>query len=307
MDTQKEEIRRNLTGPVASIRTPFLRDGQIDFAGLRRYVDFSIDAGSPTMLLTWGDSLYTLLTDQEIAEVTRVVSEQAAGRAMVVAAERNWGTPKVVEFAKYAKQVGAGVLMVMPPDWAGACTPTTLVDHYAAVAAELPVMIITATFVPRGEAFGLETLKRVRDEVPGVMAIKDDWCGEFGRKMSLLVHDHWAVFSGGQKQNHLNLHPFGCDGYLSTFITFKPQVSHDYWKAIQADDMSRAVEIIRTCDMPLFDFIQPRQGGFDAWFHGLYEVYGLCGRWRRPPYYSLSDAEMEELEDFLKKSGLLRP
>ena len=164
---------------------------------------------------------------------------------MVVAAERNWGTPKLVEFARYAKQTGAGVLMVMPPDWAGSCTTATLVDHYAAAAGELPVMIITATFVPRGEAFGLETLKRVRDEVPGVVAIKDDWCGEFGRKMSLLVHDQWAVFSGGQKQNHLNLHPFGCDGYLSTFITFKPQVSHDYWKAILAEDMAKAVEIIR--------------------------------------------------------------
>ena len=167
MDALKQEIRNNLTGPVASIRTPFLRDGRIDYAGLRRYVDFSVEAGSPTMLLTWGDSLYTLLTDEEIAEVTRVVCEQTAGRAMVVAAERNWGTPKLVEFARYAKQTGAGVLMVMPPDWAGSCTTSTLVDHYAAAAAELPVMIITATFVPRGEAFGLETLKRVRDEVPG--------------------------------------------------------------------------------------------------------------------------------------------
>ena len=72
----------------------------------------------------------------------------------------DWGTPKLVEFARYAKQTGAGVLMVMPPDWAGSCTTATLVDHYAAAAGELPVMIITATFVPRGEAFGLETLKR---------------------------------------------------------------------------------------------------------------------------------------------------
>ena len=115
MDALKQEIRNSLTGPVASIRTPFLRDGQVDYAGLRRYVDFSIQAGSPTMLLTWGDSLYTLLTDDDIAEVTRVVCDQTAGRAMVVAAERNWGTPKLVEFARYARETGAGVLMVMPP------------------------------------------------------------------------------------------------------------------------------------------------------------------------------------------------
>ena len=82
-------------------------------------------------------------------------------------------------------------------------------------------------------------------------------------------------------------------------------MSHDYWKAIQAEDMAKAVEIIETFDLPLFEFIQPRQGSFDAWFHGMYELYGLCGRWRRPPYYSLSDAEMEQLRDFLKKQRLL--
>ena len=204
-----KEIRHNLTGPVASIRTPFLQDGQIDQKSLRNYVEFFIEAGSRTLLLTWGDSLYSILTDQEIAEITKIVAEQSAERAMVVAAERNWGTATVVEFSKYAKEVKADVLMITPPDWAGSCTPETLVQHYAAASRHIPVMLITATFMPRGEAFGLETIKKVRDEVPGVVAIKDDWCGAFGRKMSLLVYDDWAVFSGGQKQNHLDLHSYG--------------------------------------------------------------------------------------------------
>ena len=300
-----KEIRHNLTGPVASIRTPFLQDGQIDQKSLKNYVEFFIEAGSRTLLLTWGDSLYSILTDQEIAEITKIVAKQSAGRAMVVAAERNWGTATVVEFSKYAKEVKADVLMITPPDWAGSCTPETLVRHYAAASKHIPVMLITATFMPRGEAFGLETIKKVRDEVPGVVAIKDDWCGAFGRKMSLLVYDDWAVFSGGQKQNHLDLHSYGCDGYLSTFITFKPQISHTYWTAIQEENFKKAKEIIQTYDLPLFEFIGPREGGFDAWFHGIYEIYGLAQRWRRPPYYSLSDTDMEKLKDFLTKSNLL--
>jgi dihydrodipicolinate synthase/N-acetylneuraminate lyase len=224
---------------------------------------------------------------------------------MVVAADKNWGTSTVVEFGKYAKQVGAEVLMVSPPDWAGSCTERTLADHYGAASQEIPVMLITATFIPRGHKFGLETLRLVLEEVEGVVAIKDDWCEEFGRKMSLLVHDQWAVFSGGQKQNHFNLHPFGCDGYLSTFITFRPQIAHDYWDAITKANLQKAKEIIRDYDMPLFDFILEGQGAFDAWFHGLYELYGICKRWRRKPYYSLSDAEMEKLEGFLKGKALL--
>ena len=40
-----ERFRHHLTGPVASINTPFLKDGLIDFDGLNRFVDFTIESG----------------------------------------------------------------------------------------------------------------------------------------------------------------------------------------------------------------------------------------------------------------------
>jgi hypothetical protein len=90
-------------------------------------------------------------------------------------------------------------------------------------------MLVTNVFIPRGEAFGLQTLELVFDTVENVVAIKDDMLGPFARKMTLLVRDQWAVFSGGQKQNHLDLHPYGCRGFMSTFLSFKPDITHNYW------------------------------------------------------------------------------
>ncbi len=240
----RDEIRKALTGPFASLRTPFNRDGSIDFQGLRNYIDFCINAGSKTMLLTYGDSLFSVLTDQEVGEVTRVVAQHTARRAMVVAADRQWATPREVEFAKYARDIGADVLMVLPPDWGASCTVESLVEHYAAVAKEIPVMVVTGIFISRGVAFGLNTIEALSRRVDGVVAVKDDFCGEFARKMSLLAYDRMAIVSGGQKQNHLDLLPYGCDGYLSTFITFKPDVAHTYWSAIQSHDLSAAKDIV---------------------------------------------------------------
>lgn len=37
-----DEIRRAFSGPIASVRTPFTRRGDIDFPGLRRIVDFDV-------------------------------------------------------------------------------------------------------------------------------------------------------------------------------------------------------------------------------------------------------------------------
>ena len=298
-----QELRSLLTGPVMSVHTPFMRDGEIDYDSLRGLVERGIEGGSTTMLLTYGDSLFSLLTDDEVAEVTRVVAEQTAGRAAVVAADRIWWTGKAVEFARYAREVGADLIMVLPPDWAGSCTAETFVAHYAAVAAEIPVMVVTNVF-GRSHELGLEVLRRLRDEVPGVVAIKDDLVGAFARKMAMLLHGHWAIISGGQKENHFDLIHYGCDGYLSTLVTFAPQITRAYWKAVQAGELGAAAGVIRDYDMPYFNYVLKVEGSFDAALHGTYELFGLAQRWRRPPYHTLTDEQMDELSQFLVDAKL---
>lgn len=305
MTKSPAEIRAALTGPVASISTPFTRDGAIDFSALRSIIDFVIDGGSRTVLLTYGDSLYSLLTDDEVAGITRVVAEHSSGRALVVAADRVWATPKEVAFAQYARDAGADVLMVLPPDWAQSCTLESLIDHYAAVAHEIPVMAVTNYLGQRPAEFGLELMQRL-SEVPGMVAVKDDLCGVFAQRLGQTLYGKLALVSGGQKKNHMDMHPHGCDGYLSSFLRFYPKIAHAYWKAIETNDLSAAQAIIREYDAPLFDFILSSQGSFDAAIHGILELFGIAGRWRRNPYHSCTDAEMEQLAAFLSRLGILR-
>ena len=145
----------------------------------------------------------------------------------------------------------------------------------------------------------------MRDTVENVVAIKDDMCGEFARKMSLLVHDRWAVVSGGQKQNHLNNHPYGCDGYLSTFLSLQPAIAHAYWAAISANNMADVRRIIRDYDNPFFELVMGLPGGFNAGIQAALELKNIAKRWRRKPYHSLTDQELELLAHGLKKLGLL--
>jgi 4-hydroxy-tetrahydrodipicolinate synthase len=299
------EVRARITGPIPSVRTLFRRDGEIDFRAIREHVEFMVEAGSSAVMLTFGDSLYTVLSDAEVADVTRAVVEQVRGRAVVIAADGGWWTGQTARFAAYARAIGADVLMVIPPDFGGASTPDTLADHYGAAAQHIPVMVVTGVFTTRGVDFALATLRKLLERVPGVIAVKDDWCGEFGRKLSLLVHGRWAVVAGGQKQNHLNAHPYGCDAYLSTFRCFRPEVARDYWQAVQSGDVPRAVGIVRDLDMPLFDAILSLPGGFDAGLHAVLELTGRGERWRRSPYYNLTDAEVAALADTLRACGVL--
>ena len=67
--------------------------------------------------------------------------------------------------------------MTLPPTWANSPTPQDFVERYAAIAAEMPVMIVTAALATYPMSQRLEVIERTRDEVDGVMAIKDDVTG----------------------------------------------------------------------------------------------------------------------------------
>ena len=303
----REEVRHALTGPVIALHTPFLKNGDIDYEGVRRIIDYTVDeGGSRAVILTAGDSLFTILSDDEVAELTKAVVKHTAGRAMVVAAADFWSTGQTVQFARYAREIGADILMVAPPDWALSCTDDSIVEHYAqAAACGIPLMVVTGFLIPRPDAFRLHVIKRLRDEVEGIYAVKDDVCGEFVRRLSLLVYDRWALFVSGTKRAVLNTVPYGCDGYMSNFICFKPELAHEFWNSVQARDNNGIRKFIAENDVPVWNLPSEFGRCFDAVAHGILELKGLAQRWRRAPYHSLNDEEMAKLADFLKGKGWL--
>ena len=300
--TKPEFIRESLTGPISSVSTPFDRDGSIDEAALRAGVEFAVtEAKSGTILLTYGDSLYSVLTDREIAEVTRTVVEQTAGRKLVVAAGC-WWTGEAVRFAGYCRSLGADLFMPLPPNWAGSCTEQTLVDHFEQVSRVMPVMLVTA--IGPGVSVPLGAIRALLQRKTGIVAIKDDICGPYGRRVASLNAGQWAFLSGGRKENHFDQLPYGADAYLSIYMRFKPAVAHRYWAAVKAGDLPAAVAVINKYDIPFMDFCGRHGLHFDAVVHGAMELAGLAKRWRRPPYSSLDDTKMEALKGFLASVGL---
>ena len=301
-----DAVRYHFTGPIASVILPFNRDGSVDHDGLRKFIDVSIEGGSRSIILTSGDTHYHCLSDDEIAEVTRTTCEHAAGRAMVVSADCGYATGRAIEFAKFARDLGAGINMCLPPNWAQSCTPETLAEHYSAVAQVMPVMVVTAIFgggLP--PSFGLQTLEKTLEKSDNVLAIKDDVGGVFVQRMCMLCHDRCAIFAGGQKQGHMAMLPFGVDGYMSMMVTFKPDLARRYWESVEAGDLEVACGVIDHYDAPLFDHLMGLHGGWNAGAHAMLELYGISGRWRRKPYVSMNDQEMETFAAFLRSKGLL--
>lgn len=301
------ELRAALSSPIPSLRTPFTVDGEVDFDGVRAQIDFVLAGGARTIMQTWGDSLHSVLTDDEVAQLTRVIVEHTAGRAKVIAADNAWPTRKAVAYGQYCAEVGADLLMLLPPDWAASTTPDTLVTHFDAVGEYLPTMVVTALFGQSRRDVGasMAVIRALHERCANVVAIKDDILGDLGIQICTTVRDRWAVVSGGLMKNHTFQVPYGVDGYLSLFMSFQPEIAWRYFEAIQGGDYEGAWTIMRDVEMPLRDYMGTVEGGFNAVVHGILELAGICSRQLPLPYHTLTDAQMAALADFVRTQELL--
>jgi 4-hydroxy-tetrahydrodipicolinate synthase len=300
-----EEIREMLSGPVPSISTPFLKNGDIDYKTLSSMIHFYIDSEIKTVILTPGDSLYFCLSDAEIAELTRFTAQETSRKIMLIAGDLNASTNFAMKFAEYSKQVGVDLYITMPANWCNSITPETCSDHYVAVAEIMPTMILTCALMPMGDANALKTLEMSMDKSSGIAAIKDDYCGAFSRKMSLLCYERLAIIAGGQKQNHMNILPYGVDGYLSMYARFKPEIAWKYWDAITRKDIPAAVNIISKYDLSFIDKIRSFEGGFDVGIRAAMEVFGISKCWRRKPFRSADDKDIGVMREFFEQLQLI--
>lgn len=99
--------------PVAP--TPFNDDGTLDLEGMKRVLDLMIDQGVDGICILANFSEQFLISDAERERLTRLCLEHVAGRVPVIVTISHFATPIVVERAKFAKDLGADIVMMMPP------------------------------------------------------------------------------------------------------------------------------------------------------------------------------------------------
>src|SRR6202022_3452070 len=128
-------------GVTVALITPF-RQGEVDFAALRRLVDWHIEQGTDCLcpVGTTGES--PTLDHDEHERVIAAVVERAGGRIKVMPGTGSNSTREAIPLTRFAKKTGAtGALMVGP--YYNKPTQEGYFRHFAAVAeaVELPIIL----------------------------------------------------------------------------------------------------------------------------------------------------------------------
>jgi 4-hydroxy-tetrahydrodipicolinate synthase len=158
-------------GVTVALITPFSK-GEIDFAALRRLVDWHVEQGTDCLapVGTTGES--PTLDHEEHERVIAAVVEQAAGRIKVMPGTGSNSTREAIRLTKFAHRAGAdGALMVGP--YYNKPTQEGYYRHFAAVADAVPLPVVLYNIPGRtGSNMLPETIARLA-ELPTIVGVKE--------------------------------------------------------------------------------------------------------------------------------------
>jgi len=180
--------------PVAP--TPFNDDGTVDLEGMKRVLDLMIDQGVDGICILANFSEQFLISDAERETLTRLCLEHVAGRVPVIVTISHFATPIVVDRARFAKDLGADIVMMMPP-YHGALlkgnAQQTFEQFQAVGEVGIPIMLQDAPL--SGVDLPVPLLVKMAQEIEMLKLFKIE-CPRAAAKLRALIAEGGAAIEG---------------------------------------------------------------------------------------------------------------
>ena len=293
---------RPITGSIVAMVTPMLESGSVDYASLRKLIDWHIEQGTDCIGVVGTTGESPTVNVQEHQEIIRVSVEQAAARVPIMAGCGANSTAEAIELAQFAKAVGADCQLQVVPYY-NKPTQEGLYQHFKAIAQAVPDLPIYLYNVPGRSAADMqhETVLRLA-QVPGIVGIKEA-TGNIERAQWLVreVPKGFAVYSGDDP-TAVALMLCGGQGNVSVTANVAPRLMHELCVAAMAGNTGKAMEIQYKL-MPVHKQLFVEANPIPVkWAMAR---MGLCGGTLRLPMTELSKSQQPVVEAALRASGLI--
>lgn len=293
---------RPIRGSIPALVTPMREDGAVDYAALRRLIDWHIAEGTDCISVVGTTGESPTVTVEEHCEIIRVTVEQAAGRVPVMAGCGANSTAEAIELARFAKKVGADCQLQVVPYY-NKPTQEGQYQHFRSIAeatGDLPIILYN---VPGRSVADMahDTVLRLA-QVPGIVGIKEA-TGNIERAQ-WLIRQAPAGFSiySGDDPTAVALMLLGGHGNISVTANVAPRLMHELCMAAIAGDVARA-RAIQMQLLPVHKALFVEANPIPVkWAMAR---MGLMGPALRLPLTPLSTALEPTVEAALREAGLL--
>jgi 4-hydroxy-tetrahydrodipicolinate synthase len=291
-----------ISGSIPALVTPMLEDGSVDYASLRKLIDWHIAEGTDCIGVVGTTGESPTVNVEEHREIIRVSVEQAKGRVPIMAGCGANSTAEAIELAQFAQSVGADCQLQVVPYY-NKPTQEGIYQHFKAIAEAVPNLPIILYNVPGRTVADMqhEIVLRLA-KVPGIVGIKEA-TGNIERAQWLIrdLPKEFSVYSGDDP-TAVALMLCGGKGNISVSANIAPRLMHELCMAAMSGNVQKAMEIqfqLLPIHKNLFVEANPIPV---KWAMAR---MGLCGGTLRLPMTDLSKSQHQVVEAALLASGLI--
>jgi 4-hydroxy-tetrahydrodipicolinate synthase len=290
-----------ITGSIVALVTPMQDDGSVDYAALRRLIDWHIAEGTDCIGVVGTTGESPTVSTEENCEIIRVAVEHTARRVPVMAGTGSNSTAEAIELTRFAQKVGADCHLSVVPYY-NRPSQEGIYRHFKAIAeaVDLPMVLYN---VPGRTVADMQPETTLRlAQVPGVVGIKEA-TGNIERACQLIKHrpQGFAVYSGDDG-TAVALMLLGGDGNVSVTANVAPRLMHELCVAAIAGDARTAAAIhLRLLPLHKQLFCEPSPAPAKWAMSRL----GLCGAALRLPVTPLTESGQALVSQALQDAGLL--
>ena len=290
-----------ITGSIVALVTPMHDDGSVDYAALRKLIDWHIAEGTDCVGVVGTTGESPTVNVQEHCEIIRVAVEQAAGRVPIMAGCGANSTAEAIELARFAKGVGADCQLQVVPYY-NKPTQEGQYLHFKAIAQAVDLPMVLYNVPGRTVADMVhDTVLRLA-QVDGIVGIKEA-TGNIERAQWLIreAPTGFAIYSGDDP-TAVAMMLCGGQGNVSVTANLAPKLMHQLCVAAMAGDTKRAMEIQFKL-MPVHKHLFVEANPIPLkWAMARMK---LCGATLRLPMTPLTPANEAVVERALRASGLI--
>ena len=189
-------MTNNFTGcwPVAP--TPFKENEDLDLEGMKRVLDCMIDQKVDGICILANYSEQFLLSDEEREILTKLCIEHVAGKVPIIVTVSHFSTDIAFKRAKLAKDVGANMVMMMPP-YHGALlkgNANQTFEQFKKVS-EAGITIMVQDAPLSGVDLSVDLLVKMAKEIEHVKCFKIE-CAQAANKLRALINKGGSAIEG---------------------------------------------------------------------------------------------------------------
>jgi 4-hydroxy-tetrahydrodipicolinate synthase len=293
-------MKKHFEGVYVAMITPFTSQDEIDVDAVKCNIDYYIENNVHGIIPCGSTGEFASLSLSEHKKMIDLVVSYVSNRVPVVCGTAACSTKHTLELAKYAENVGADGVMIVPPFYIKP-SEHEIYEHYNTIANNLniPIMIYNNPSTSKvdispsmvAELSKIENIKYIKETSGDIKRI---W------QIRNLTKDKITVFCGS---DNLALESFlmGAKGWVSPSPNFIPkQCVELYNTACIQKDYEKARNLYERL-LPIFNLLE-ETGKYIQFSKAAINMMGKKGGIPRRPLLPITNEEMNTLRELLQKA-----